>query len=72
MASEDPGWRRAGELTDFGLRFALVILLSVLGGWKLDTLWGTLPWMTLVGTLVGFAVAFTWLLYKLKDGDGDS
>ncbi len=72
MKDEDPGWRRAGELTDFGIRFALVILLSVLGGYKLDQRLDSLPWFTLAGTLVGFAVAFYWLMMKLKDQDRNS
>lgn len=72
MKDEDPGWRRAGELTDFGIRFALVILLSVLGGYKLDQRLDSLPWFTLIGTLVGFGLAFYWLMMKLKDQDRNS
>jgi F0F1-type ATP synthase assembly protein I len=63
----DKGWQTAGALGDFGLRFSLVILLSVLGGYKLDQHFDSLPWATLAGTVVGFAVAFYWLLMRLKD-----
>ena len=49
------------------MRFSLVILLSVYGGYKLDQRFDSLPWFTLIAALLGFAVAFYWMLMRLKD-----
>jgi F0F1-type ATP synthase assembly protein I len=65
--TRDKGWETASSLSDIGLRFSLVILLSVYGGYKLDQRFDSLPWFTLIAALLGFAVAFYWMLMRLKD-----
>lgn len=66
-AQGDPGWRQAGELADIGLRFALVLTLCVLGGWKLDQRWACTPWLSLGGALLGMGVGGYWAFLKLRD-----
>jgi F0F1-type ATP synthase assembly protein I len=66
-AGPSTGWRLAGELTDCGLRFALVMLLAAWGGWTLDQRWSTLPWLTLASSLAGFGVGLYWLLLRVRD-----
>jgi hypothetical protein len=71
---EESGWRKAGELGDMGLRFALFLTLCVLGGLKLDERWGSRPWLTLAGALVGMAIGAWWAWLKLREmiGGGKS
>ncbi len=51
---------------DLGLRFALTLLLCVYGGYRLDLRFGWLPWLTLLGTVLGFTLAMVWLVVMLK------
>lgn|GEM_PF-1903884 len=64
---EESGWRKAGELGDMGLRFALFLTLCVWGGLKLDERWGCAPWLTLAGALVGMAIGAWWAWLKLRE-----
>ena len=60
------GYARAGQFLELGLRFGLAIVLGAWGGWKLDQLWGTRPWMMLLLLVASFAAAFYWLMLRLK------
>lgn len=64
---EESGWRKAGELGDMGLRFALFLTLCVWGGLKLDERWGSRPWLTLCGAVVGMAIGAWWAWLKLRE-----
>jgi F0F1-type ATP synthase assembly protein I len=46
------------RITGFGLEVALLAM----GGNLLDRWWGSSPWMTLVGTTVGFGVGLFQLI----------
>ena len=46
------------RLMGIGWYFAVSIVAGVLGGFYLDKLAGTTPWLTLLGMLLGFGVAF--------------
>ena len=48
----------AARLMGIGWYFAVSIVAGVLGGFYLDKLAGTTPWLTLLGMLLGFAIAF--------------
>ena len=52
------------RLTGLGWYIAICIVIGVVGGLGLDKLAGTLPLFTLLGTVLGSAVAF-WGLYKM-------
>lgn len=58
--------RELGRYTGFGLSWALSVLLFLLIGYWLDGLWGTLPWLTLVGAFVGAAGGFVSLYRGLS------
>jgi F0F1-type ATP synthase assembly protein I len=45
-----------------GLTLGSEFVLPALGGLALDRWWGTLPWFTLAGTALGFAVGMLHLL----------
>jgi len=50
--------RSAAPYLDLGLTFALgIVLLAFLGKW-LDARWGTAPWLTLAGAVLGVVVGF--------------
>jgi ATP synthase protein I len=59
----------SGEYARFvGLGFTFVIIIAALtaGGYLLDRLFGTLPLLLLVGLLVGFGAALTYLFVSLS------
>jgi F0F1-type ATP synthase assembly protein I len=50
--------RKAGPLMNLGLTFALgIALLAWVGNWA-DGKWGTEPWLTLTGAVLGVVVGF--------------
>jgi F0F1-type ATP synthase assembly protein I len=58
MAETPPGRQGIGPYLDLGLTFALgIALLAWLGHW-LDGRWGTDPWLTLAGAVLGVMVGF--------------
>ena len=57
-------WVLVLRLTGLGWYVALCIVIGVAGGVGLDKLAGTIPLFTLLGTVLGSAVAF-WGLYKM-------
>lgn len=62
MGAHEPDRRRVvrelGRYTGFGLTWALSVLFFLLIGYWLDGRWGTLPWLTLLGALIGAAGGF--------------
>jgi ATP synthase protein I len=59
----------SGDYARFvGLGFTFVIIIAALtaGGYLLDRLFGTLPLLLLVGLLVGFGAALTYLFVSLS------
>jgi ATP synthase protein I len=59
----------SGEYARFvGLGFTFMIIIAVFtaGGYLLDWLFGTLPLLLLVGLLVGFGAALTYLFVSLS------
>jgi F0F1-type ATP synthase assembly protein I len=59
----------SGEYARFvGLGFTFVFIIAVFtaGGYLLDWLLGTLPLLLLVGLLVGFGAALTYLFVSLS------
>ena len=54
-----------------GLASGAFVMAAAVGlgtwvGWYLDKRWGTTPWLTLVGVLIGTAAGFVELLRMLK------
>ena len=66
----DPGGHR--EIGDgyryvaLGITFGLGIVLFMGLGWLVDRWLGTLPWGTLVGTIVGSVLSFVSVYAKLE------
>jgi len=59
-----PWWAVALRLTGLGWYVAACVVIGVVGGVFLDKLLGTVILFTLLGILVGSAVAF-WGVYKM-------
>ena len=57
----------AVRLMGIGWYFAVCIVAGVLGGFYLDKVTGTTPWLTLLGMLLGFVVAFYGAYRMLVD-----
>jgi ATP synthase protein I len=49
-----------------GFTFMIIIAAITAGGYLLDRLFGTLPLLLLVGLLVGFGAALTYLFVSLS------
>ena len=59
----------SGDYARFvGIGFTFMIIIAVFtgGGYLLDRLFGTLPLLLLVGLLVGFGAALTYLFVSLS------
>jgi ATP synthase protein I len=59
----------SGEYARFvGIGFTFMVIIAVFtgGGYLLDRLFGTLPLLLLVGLLVGFGAALTYLFVSLS------
>lgn len=54
---------RAARYTGAGLEFAAAVGLLTWLGWKGDERFGTDPWLTVAGALVGIATG-TWILLR--------
>ena len=54
----------AGRWISIGIQMAVSIVLGLLGGQWLDKKFGTDPWFTLLGILIGAAAAF-YDMYRL-------
>ncbi len=51
------------RMSAIGIEFSIVVVGGLLLGWKLDGYWGTEPWCTLSGLLLGSLAGF-WSLYR--------
>jgi len=54
-----------------GLELAVPVALLLWGGYKLDTWMGTLPWLSLLGAFLGFAVAFYNFFRRVRASASD-
>jgi len=64
--------RTVGLLGGLAFMLALSVLLGAVIGHYLDQRWGTEPWMTLVGTLLGTAAGFYEIFNTLRQfGEGN-
>jgi ATP synthase protein I len=48
----------AGKFTALGLEMGLSVVLGLLGGRWLDAQFGTKPWLSITGVLLGISAAF--------------
>ncbi len=64
-ADPNLGW---GRWASAGIEFGLAVVLFFLGGQALDATFGTAPWWTLVGSLVGVAAGMYLLLRTVIRG----
>jgi ATP synthase protein I len=48
-------WQLIGQLSTIGMSFVLAIVLGFGGGYWLDTVLGTKPWLSFVGFFLGLA-----------------
>jgi len=44
---------RVSELSTAGIELGLVVAVLAIGGWWLDTKWGTAPWLLVTGAGIG-------------------
>ena len=56
-------------LAGLGLELAITVILVAAGGHWLDRLWGTKPWLLILGAALGMTVAMANLVRKVRPGD---
>jgi ATP synthase protein I len=59
-------FKGVGSYGTVGLDFAVAIAIGTLGGKWLDSKFGTLPWLTIVGLMFGIAAGFNLLIKAAK------
>lgn len=55
-------------LAGMGLQLAITVILVAAGGHWLDRLWGTKPWLLVLGAALGMTVAMVNLVRKARPG----
>ncbi len=58
--------RAAGRLGSVGIEFGLYVVLLLLAGWWLDGKFGTKPWFSLAGIILGSFGGFRSIFRALK------
>ncbi len=58
--------RSALALAGMGLELAIIVILASAGGHWLDRLWGTKPWLLILGAALGMTVAMANLIRKAR------
>ncbi|MBK6422041.1 MAG: AtpZ/AtpI family protein [Gemmatimonadetes bacterium] len=62
---------QAWKYDTLGYTFAFSVILWAGAGYLLDRVLGTMPFLTILGTLVGAGLAFLWVFLKVRqDEDG--
>jgi F0F1-type ATP synthase assembly protein I len=64
--------RILGTLGGLGLVLGVSVALGALVGWYLDGRWGTGPWLTLAGTLLGTGAGLYEVLTALRQYEENS
>jgi F0F1-type ATP synthase assembly protein I len=59
-----------GPYLSLGLEFAVTLLVFIFLGHYLDGRWGTGPWLTLTGAVLGFSASFYYLFKTLSNLPG--
>jgi ATP synthase protein I len=59
-------WATLGIYGAIGFQLAISVVLGVLAGRWLDARWGTTPWLTITGMLLGSGAGFWNLIRLLK------
>ena len=63
--------RALASLGGLAFSMAALIVLGALLGHYLDRRWGTAPWLTFVGTLLGIAAGFFEVFTQAKKAERD-
>jgi F0F1-type ATP synthase assembly protein I len=74
MEPKKPAARELGQAWRYdtlGYTFALSIMLFAGAGYLLDRWLGIRPILTIVGTLLGAAVAFVWVYRKVRQDEAE-
>jgi ATP synthase protein I len=68
--SGDQGtWKALGELSSIGLVLVVSTIIGLVGGYYVDRLLGTSPWLLLVGLVLGIAAGFVNLFRSVTRAD---
>ncbi|ATY86247.1 hypothetical protein CVV65_16010 [Kyrpidia spormannii] len=65
-SEERRSWRAFALVSGIGVELAAAVLAGVYLGRWLDRLWGTSPWMLLVGVLLGLAAGILGVVHLVQ------
>jgi len=70
-SGEPSSWKALAELSSIGMTLVLATVLGLAGGYGLDRLLGTSPWLILIGLGLGIAAGFVNLFRSVKRAEKD-
>ncbi|MBP9201200.1 MAG: AtpZ/AtpI family protein [Gemmatimonadales bacterium] len=62
---------QAWKYDTLGYTFAFSVILWAGAGYLLDRVLGTMPFLTILGTLVGAGLAFLWVFLKVRQDEDE-
>ncbi len=63
MSSWQSGLREASPYLSLGMQLGMTMAVFAVGGYLLDRLLGTAPWLTLASSVIGVACVFVRLIH---------
>ncbi len=63
MKEENKNWSALGFAWELGYSIAIPLVLFAMGGRYLDKMWGTSPWILLLGIFISI-IATTFVVYQ--------
>jgi len=69
MAKKQPSaWKDFGDASALGIELVVSVLIAGGAGWWLDKRFGTSPWLTVIGVVIGAAAGLR-SAYRVMVGD---
>ena len=70
-SGEESSWKALAELSSIGMTLVLATVIGLAGGYFLDRLLGTSPWLIMIGLGLGIAAGFVNLFRSVKRAGQD-
>lgn len=71
LDSLSEAYRKLGPYLNLGYFFVVAIGGLTFLGWRLDRSWGTRPWMTLAGAVLGITTSFYYFFKTVLNSENE-